>query len=105
MKVKADRHFAEVATSGRAGCRRCKQVIRKGEARLVVVASVRPGHFVKLFKHIGCASSADLVAIKRAYGALGVIPCAPGCAKHDVVAALEAAGVKHSARTGALGAA
>ena len=50
FKQKKSTYRISVAPSGRARCRRCREVIAKGETRLEVCAFVRPGRYILLLR-------------------------------------------------------
>ena len=50
FKQKKSTYRISVAPSGRARCRRCREVIAKGETRLEVCAFVRPGRYTLLLR-------------------------------------------------------
>ena len=50
FKQKKSTYRISVAPSGRARCRRCREVIAKGETRLEVCAFVKPGRYTLLLR-------------------------------------------------------
>jgi hypothetical protein len=57
VRTRASKYWFGLAPSGRAKCRTCKQLVEKGEVRLVVLASVCPGRSCKLVHHANCVGS------------------------------------------------
>ena len=56
FRTHPSKYWVEVAPSGRAKCRVCKQCVGKGETRLVSLAFVCPGKSVKLTYHVCCVT-------------------------------------------------
>ena len=74
-RQRPSKFWVGLAPSGRAKCRACKQLVQKGEARIVTLAFVRPGHSCKLVSHARCATAALARAMREACG--GDVECVP----------------------------
>jgi hypothetical protein len=68
FRTRASKYWIGLAPSNRAKCRSCKQVVEKGEVRIVTLAFVRPGHSCKLVIHARCATAAIARAMRDACG-------------------------------------
>ena len=75
FRTRASKYWIGLAPSDRAKCRSCKQLVQKGEARIVTLAFVRPGHSCKLVSHARCATAALARAMREACG--GDVECVP----------------------------
>ena len=75
FRTRASKYWIGLAPSNRATCRSCKQLVQKGEARIVTLAFVRPGHSCKLVSHARCATAALARAMREACG--GDVECVP----------------------------
>ena len=70
MKARPNRYSLSVAPTGRARCRVCKQVVGRGEMRLVTLAVVceRPKRLTKFVRHLSCVDSALAKSVLGASG-------------------------------------
>lgn len=77
FKAQPHRYIAGISPTSRARCRGCRQLIAKGEVRLVVHAFVRPNRGTRFMRHISCISKleADIV---RAHGSVDDVPLDDG---------------------------
>ena len=83
-----------VAPSGRARCRRCREVIAKGETRLEICAFVRPGRYALLLRCTApaCIDASLSEAILSVYKSADRVPVDAalegGAEAHRVVRAI-----------------
>ena len=56
FRTRGSKFWVGTAPTGRAKCRTCKQIIEKGEVRLVALAFVCPGRSCKLVHHAACVT-------------------------------------------------
>ena len=70
MKSQPHRYSLSAAPTGRARCRACKQVVGRGEVRLVTLAVVceRPRRVTKFVRHVSCVDSALAKSVLSASG-------------------------------------
>ena len=80
FKTKPNTYSLDMAPSSRARCRGCKQVIGKGEVRVVTHAFVRPNRGTYFVRHVDCATSVFMAAVLKAHGS---IECVPVCGDLD----------------------
>ena len=96
LRTRASKYWIGLAPSGRAKCRSCKQLVHKGEVRIVTLGFVRPGHSCKLVCHARCATAALAKAMKDACGGdVRRVPVAKEVSakeSHDILARLQSLG-------------
>jgi hypothetical protein len=74
FKTKPNTYSLDLAPSARARCRGCKQVIGKGEVRVVTYAFVRPNRGTYFVRHVECATSVFMTAVLKAHGSIECVP-------------------------------
>ena len=74
FKTKPNAYSLDLAPSARARCRGCKQVIGKGEVRVVTHAFVRPNRGTYFVRHAECATSVFMTAVLKAHGSVECVP-------------------------------
>ena len=99
FKKKKSTYRISVAPSGRARCRRCREVIAKGETRLEVCAFVRPGRYTLLLRCtapacIDAPLSAAILSVYKSADRVPVDAALEGSAEAQrVVRAISSAGL------------
>ena len=74
FRTQASKYWVGTAPTGRAKCRTCKQIIEKGEVRLVALAFVCPGRSCKLVNHSRCVTAKLANAVLGVYGDVDRVP-------------------------------
>jgi hypothetical protein len=76
FNTRASTYSIGLAPTSRATCRVCKQVVGKGEVRIVTHAFVRPGRSHDFVCHARCATLKLVQAMVSVYGAVEWVPIA-----------------------------
>ena len=74
FNTRASTYSIGLAPTSRATCRVCKQVVRKGDVRIVTHAFVRPGRSHDFVCHARCATLKLVQAMVSVYGAVEWVP-------------------------------
>ena len=78
FNTRASTYSIGLAPTSRATCRVCKQVVRKGDVRIVTHAFVRPGRSHDFVCHARCATLKLVQAMVSVYGAVQCVPVGKG---------------------------
>ena len=85
FSTRSSTYRIELAPTGRARCRRCKQRVPRGELRVAITAFVRPGRSSLLYRcaRAACLDAAFARAVLATYKTPGAVPAAEGVDAHD----------------------
>ena len=94
MKARQSKFSISRAPSGRARCRTCKDLIRKGDLRIVALAAVSswpmPRRSVSLARHARCVTKSFAAAVLKVHGAVENVPLLGAVSPEEAACAREA---------------
>jgi len=85
FKQRPSTYKISVAPTGRARCRKCRQLIPKGATRLEMCGFVRPGRSTVLVRCGACVDTAMASAILRVYQSAERVPVEASVSESEAV--------------------